>query len=370
MSNPDNLTKAKAQLIINQPFFASLVLGLPMIKCSSIPTLATDGDRIFYNPKFLEDKTLPEIIWALAHETLHCVFMHMYRRGDKDKMKYNIAADYIINDLLEIEKIGSRIKGTLYDPALVKEGNNTTEGVYRLLPDSAKDKQPGDAGGSFDEVMDGGQDEASIAQKEAEMRVKVVQAANAAKMAGKFSGNLERMVKSFTRSRTDWRAVLRRFLTERAKTELSYARPKRRFLAEDIYLPSLTGEKLGEIVVAVDCSGSVGEEELKSFSGEIQAICEDAHPAKVNVVYFDSEVLRQDTFEDGQEVDIKPVGGGGTAFSPIFKYISENQILPAACVVLTDLQCSDFGEMPDYPVLWASTDQDKAPWGEIVMIKE
>jgi predicted metal-dependent peptidase len=366
----DTLTKAKAQLILDQPFFASLVLGMPMLPNKSIPTLATDGDQILYNPDFMASLTLSETVWALAHETLHCVFMHMYRRGSKNHNKYNIAGDYIINDLLEKERIGTRIKDTLYDPNLVQQGGNTTEGVYNLLPDSDNNKGVGDKGGAFDQVQDGAQDQATQSQKEAEMKVKIVQAANAAKMAGKLSAGLERFVKQFTRSKTDWRAVLRRFLTERAKTDLSYARPKRRFLAEDIYLPSLTGEKFGEIVIAVDCSGSVGETELKAFSGEIRAICEDVCPNKVNVMYFDTEILRHDTYSEGQEVDIKPIGGGGTAFSPIFKSVFEKQILPAACVVLTDLECSDFGNCPEYPVLWASTHSDKAPFGEVMMIKE
>jgi predicted metal-dependent peptidase len=364
------ITKAKASLILDQPFFASLLLSMPIIEDNSIPTIGVDGERIYYNREFMEKLTLPETVFLLAHETMHCVFQHMHRRGAKNHNKYNIAGDYIINDILVKEKVGVMPPGGCYDQALVKAGKETTEGVYNLLPDSAEQNGAGQPGGSFDVVMDAAQDEATMSQKEAEMRVKIVQAANAAKMCGKLSQGLERLVGELIVSKTDWKSVLRRFLSERAKTDLSYSKPKRRFLAEDIYLPSLTGEKCGGIVYAIDCSGSVNEHLLAIFSGEVNACVNDVKPANVNIVYFDSEVLKHDSFSPDDEIRVTPCGGGGTAFSPIFRYIESKGLSPVACIVLTDLCCSDFGEMPDYPVLWAATEKGQAPWGEIVMIQE
>ena len=373
LPNITNLVKAKAALIIDQPFFASILLGLPMVEDTKIPTLATDGNEIRYNPDFVAKLPLGEVIFALAHETMHCVFQHMHRRETRNPAKWNIAGDYVINDLLVREKIGTMIAGCLHNPSLVAAGGNTTEGVYKLLPDSDEGKKPGadhGRGGALDEVSDAGKDQAEIAQKEAEMRVKVVQAANAAKMSGKLSGNLARIVGEATASRIDWRAILRRFLSERAKTDLSYAKPKRRFMADDIYLPSLTGEKIGGVVVAIDCSGSINDTLLKLFQSEINAIISDVMPSMTHIVYFDSQVLKRDSFEPGQTIELKPCGGGGTAFSPIFRHIEENALQPVACVVLTDLECSDFGFCPDYPVLWAATAKGSAPFGETVLIKE
>jgi len=258
----------------------------------------------------------------------------------------------------------------LYDPVIVVHATATTESIYDLLPEDTEQKSAGDVGGAMDEVHDAGKDAAEMIKKEAEMKVKIIEAANAAKMAGNFSDSLDRMVKKMTTPRTDWKAILRRFLSERAKTDYSYAKPKRRFLAEDIYLPSLTGERMGEVVVAVDCSMSITEEILDNFGAEITSIFEDVKPAIIRVIYFDSRVIKVDTFTQDEEFKISGVRGGGTAFSPIFEYIDENDINPAACVILTDLDCSDFGEAPTYPVLWASIQDDQAPFGEIVMIKE
>jgi predicted metal-dependent peptidase len=363
------LAKAKAQLILDQPFFASLLLSMPMVEDSSIATLATNGEKILYNPSFLESLSLQETIFVLAHETMHCVFQHMHRRGSRNAKRWNVAADYVINEVLVKERVGTMPQGCLYDPNIVSQGKDTTEGVYDLLPqETEQDKAHGD-GGALDEVQDAGQDAATMAQAEAEMRVRVVQAANAAKMAGKLPGSLARIVSDVTRSRVDWKSVLRRFLSERAKTDWSYARPKRRFLAEDMLLPSLTGERMGSIVVAIDCSGSVDERLLAEFATEVKAIIADIMPAATHVIYFDSEVLKADTYGTEDAIEIKPIGGGGTAFSPIFNYIEEHEIEPAACVVLTDLYCDDFGTIPDYPVLWASNGADHAPWGEIVRLE-
>jgi predicted metal-dependent peptidase len=364
------LTKAKAALILDQPFFASLLLNMPIVEDKSVKTLATDGDRILYNPDFMAKLSLPETVFVMAHETMHCVFQHMFRRGTKNHNKYNIAADYVINDLLVKEKIGVMPDGCLLDANLVKAGNYTTEGVYALLPDSDENKGAGDAGGALDDVNDAANDQAGMAQKEAEMKVRVIQAANAAKMSGKLSQGIERLVKNMVATKTDWKSILRRFLSERAKTDLSYAKPKRRFMADDINLPSLIGEKMGGVVVAIDCSGSVDDKLLEVFSNEINKIVSDVIPAMTHVVYFDSKVLRQDSFSPDDSVKISACGGGGTAFSPIFEHIDANDLQPVACIVLTDLQCNDFGSPPGYPVLWASTLEGTAPFGEIVLIKE
>lgn len=374
------LTKAKAALILEQPFFASLLLSMPIVEDKSVfttdaegnkyPTIGTDGESIRYHPDYMAKRTLPETVFLLAHETMHCVFQHMHRRGARNHNKYNIAGDYIINDILVKEKVGIMPPGGCYDQALVKAGKGTTEGVYNLLPDGTENNSAGQPGGAFDMVMDAAQDEATMSQKQAEMQVRVIQAANAAKACGKLSQGIERLVKGLVVSKTDWRAVLRRFCSERAKTDLTYAKPKRRFLAEDIYLPSLTGEKCGGLVYAVDCSGSVNEQLLAIFSGEVNASVNDVHPANVHVVYFDSQVIKHDSYGPDDEIRVTPCGGGGTAFSPIFKYIEEKGFEPIACIVLTDLQCSDFGEMPSYPVLWAATEKGQAPWGEIVLIQE
>ena len=379
---PKLLDKARAGLILDHPFFASMLLPMPMIEENSIPTMATDGEEILYNRAFVESMNLKEITFILAHEVLHCVLDHMGRRGARSPNRWNQAADYCINEILINEKIGSMPHGGLYNPQLTKQGNNTAEGVYRLIPEENEKKGSGQKGGALDQVNDSGTkngkeptDEATKAEKSAQIKVRVIQARNAAKMQGKMSQGLDRLLGDALEPQVDWKAELRRFICERAKVEHSFARPKRRFLGEDIYLPSLLGEKMGKLVVAVDCSGSVNDALLNEFTTEIMAIREDTHPSEIKVIYFDSKVCGVETFGPDDEIKLKPKGGGGTAFSPVFDYINKQDEEPVAVVVLTDLYCNDYGKCPSYPVLWCCFEKPmgsygNVPFGEVLKIKE
>lgn len=362
------LSRAKSKLVMYHPFFATIVCNLPIIEDRAIPTMATNGKRILYNPDFVDSMTTDNTIAVLCHEVGHCMFNHMFRRGTRNAKRWNIAGDYVINDMIVTDDIGTLPDGALIDSQLVQQGNGTTEGVYALLPEDAGDDDGSYAGTSIDLCEDAPGDASEQAQAEAEMRVTLVQAARVAKSAGKLSASLARLVDEALAPKVDWRVVLRNFLTAKAKVDLTYARPNRRFLTHDIIMPSMSGEALGEIVVAVDCSGSIGAKEIAEFASEIAAIHQDCQPTKVHVVYFDSAVSHYESYEPDDQLDIRPHGGGGTAFSPIFRYITKNAIDPAACVVLTDLWCSDFGPQPHYPVLWVSNARDTAPWGDVVMM--
>lgn len=362
----ERIGKAKAALILEQPFFATILINLPMVEDNSIPTMATNGSVFLYNAEFVNNMSLEEARFVLCHEVGHCIFQHMFRRGDREPRRWNQAGDYIINDLLVKENIGSMPAGGLHNPALVLSGNSTTEGVYDLLPPN--DENGGNGHGDpLDECQDAPGDQASQSAAEQDMKVRIAQAAQAAKMMGKLSANVQRFVDDAIKPKVDWRDVLRRFVSARAKTETTWARPKRRWLAEDIYLPSKGGERMGEMVVFVDTSGSIGEKELSEFAAEITALHTDCAPERTHVIYFDSSVCHHDVFERDEQVRIEPHGGGGTAFSPCIAYVADKDIEPVCAVFLTDLCCNDFGPAPHYPVLWCSTEKaDHNPWGEVV----
>jgi len=363
------LSKAKTALILEHPFIGSIALNLPTVISDAVPTAATNGKRIIYNPDFIGGLTDEEVKFLVAHECLHPMLEHNYRRQGRDPLKWNKAADYVINKLLIDEKIGKFIEGGCYSEELYKAGNGTSEGIYNILPDGDDgDGSGGAPGGTGQDLEDGEGSPAEQAQEAAEWRVKVAQAAQAAKMMGKMSTTMQRLVDEVLQPKVDWRDVLRRFM-QKAKTETrSFARPNRRFLAQGLYLPTVSGESLGEVAVAVDCSGSIGARELNEFAAELRAIHEDLRPAKLHVVHFDSEVSKFESFLPDDELRVGTDKTGGTAFSPIFRKLTDEGVEPVACVVLTDLCCDDFGPQPDYPVLWVSNYSDKAPWGEVVKV--
>lgn len=374
MDVSEKISKAKSKLIMSSKtaFFAAIVCNMEITEDNSFPTMATNGKWVKYNSDFVNSMTLDETIFVLCHEVGHMIFGHVFRRGNRCAKRWNVAGDYIINDLLISDNIGSMPEGGLHDAALVASGGHTTDGVYALLPDmSGGGEGDGDgyAGTDIDVCLDASGDPAEQAEAEAQAKVMIAQAAQVAKMQGGLSTNLARLVDAALKPIVPWRDVLRRFVTARAKVEYTYARPKRRFVSQDLYLPSLGGEAMGDILIMVDCSGSITPDQLNQYSSECNAIKQDVRPSNVHVIYFDSVVCGYDKFGPDDELTMTPHGGGGTAFSPAFAYALDKGIEPACCVVLTDLCCSDFGPAPAYPVLWVTTDRVDAPWGEIVEMK-
>jgi predicted metal-dependent peptidase len=363
------LAKARTALVLEHPFIGNIALNLPFIPDYTIRTAQTNGKDIRYNPYFMDSFGDEERKFVVAHECMHPMLDHNFRRGERQHKRWNKAGDYVINQLLTDESIGKMPEFGLLNPQLYQAGNQTTDGIYNLLPDEPDEGGGGDGTEAMDDCADGGNSPAEQAQQQAEWKVRVAQAAQAAKMMGKMSAGLERLVNEVLAPKVDWRDVLRKFVEKCRTDERSWARPNRRFLSQGLYLPSISGESLGEIAIAVDCSGSIDDRILAQFAGEINAIKEDGNPTKIHVVYFDSEVSHYESYGRDDNLDIKAHGGGGTAFSPVFEYFAEHDIEPVACVFLTDLCCDDFGDMPNYPVLWVSTDEGEAPFGEVVVMK-
>ena len=372
------VSAALSKLVAQHPFIANIALSLHIHMGGSekgIPTAGTDGKSIWFNDDFVESLNDQELLFLVAHECMHPALMHIFRRKGRDMGRWNRAADYVVNQYLVDDSVGIMPKEGLYDKNLYEEGNGFAERIYDLLKEKDKGKgdKPGKGkgeGGALDVCIDaepdvgGGETKSSM---ENEWKIRVVQAAKAAKMAGKCSANLERFVGGLVKSVVDWRDVLSDFLVKARNDERSWARPARRFASMGRYYPSISGEVMGEVVFAVDCSGSVSNEELTQYASEVVSVWNDMRPIKTHIIYFDHSVCHIDTFDVDTEPTISARGGGGTAFSPVFKAIEQNDFDPVACVFLTDLCCSDFGPTPEYPVLWVSTLHNKdVPFGSVI----
>lgn len=364
------LAKARTSLVLEHPFIGSIALGMPMHLSYDIPTAATNGKRVLFNPEFIDGLTDDELKFLVAHECFHPMLEHNFRRNSRDAHRWNMAGDYVINKLLTDEGIGKMPSMGLLDDHIYQSGGGTSDGIYNILPDNGDGNGSGGSGGQpLDDCEDAEGTPAEKSQQSAEWRIKVAQAAQAAKMMGKLSAGLARLVDEVLKPKVDWRDVLHRFMQRCKNDQRTFARPNRRFASQGIYLPSISGQQMGEIAIAVDCSGSISGQIISQFAAEIRTIHEDMQPVAIHVVYFDSSVSHYEKYGKDDTLDIKPHGGGGTAFSPVFTYLDQHGINPVACVFLTDLCCSDFGNEPGYPVLWVSTDEGTAPFGEIVLIK-
>jgi len=94
-------------------------------------------------------------------------------------------------------------------------------------------------------------------------------------------------------------------------------------VSSGLYLPSIERSGVGDIVIAVDTSGSIGTKELEQFAGEINAIASEAQPESVRVIYCDADIQGVDEFGPSDPVRLSPKDGGGTDFVPPFKWVEE-----------------------------------------------
>jgi predicted metal-dependent peptidase len=199
-----------------------------------------------------------------------------------------------------------------------------------------------------------------LPQREAQWKVAVLQAARAAKTAGKLPGNLQAVVSEAVAPAVDWRAHLHRFACERTDSDFSWALPNRRYTHLNLYLPSLNELTIGDAVFVRDSSGSVFDATQNQFAAEIGNVRVNLNPRRLIVLDCDTKVRQVQIFEPADEFELKPVrGGGGTAFSHPFEWLEQEEIRPAFVVYLTDLDGRFPSAEPDYPVLWASTTQLK-----------
>ena len=228
--------------------------------------------------------------------------------------------------------------------------------------------------GGFGEVWDASDElghAASPAEKrrqEHEWSIAAEQALRSAKACGNEPGGIERPVSESRQSQQDWRTILRDFVAATAPSDYRWTPPNRRYIGSGLYLPSVERRGLGEIVIVVDTSGSIGKRELEQFAGEISAISEETQPEAIHVVYCDAAVQSAQDFRASEPVRLEPKGGGGTDFRPAFEWVAENDIEPVCLIYLSDLCCDSFPETPEYPVLWVTDSRRTAPFGETVRI--
>lgn len=379
MRQVTKLDKAKAQIVMDHPFFSSILFKRGLQENPNIPTLRVGvKGPIEYNPKFINDLPVPQIVWGLCHEVGHIIAQHGLRRKHRDPKKWNYAGDAWINDMLDACNVGERIPHCVDIPG---SQHKTTETIYDELPDDPNGDGGGSSGGGGqgqggDEFDNGlgddieygdGMTESEIREAEAEMKVDIAQAAQAAKARGKLPGKLAEIVADIINVKTPWHDILERYMVGLTSGEYTWARPNRRFMSQGHYLPS-TGKvpTMGEIVLQVDISGSISPQETAHYNGHIKRIVEMCKPSKVHVIYTDTEVQQHDEYDNPEEVEIKHRSGGGTRMEAGFDYIADKGINPDVVVTLTD-GYDEYTEDPGFDTVWCVSSPNKSvPYGETI----
>lgn len=374
----DVIKKAKVQLTINHPFFAQIVLHRKIVLNDKVSTAyITQRGQIVVGTRFAAGLKVQQAVFLLAHEAMHYAMLHILRRKHRDKQKWNVACDAVINDLLETAKVGESIDNAVKMPG---SKDKTSEKVYDELPDSPKGKgkgkgqsaasdyTPGEGNSDMDESD--GLDDSQAREIEEQVRQEVAQATTVAKQQGVMPAGLDRWVEDIINPKTPWQVLLERYMTSFVKADYSWRKPNRRHLSYGMYLPSSDKvPQMGEVVVVVDTSGSIGPE-LPHFLGHINAIMAQCRPEKIYVMHCDAKVHKVDEFELADlPIVIKEFkGGGGTDFRPPFRKVEKMGIEPEVLIYLTDMYGSFPEKAPKYNTVWLSTTPNmKAPFGDVIL---
>lgn len=176
-------------------------------------------------------------------------------------------------------------------------------------------------------------------------------------LAGKVGSGGNRDIGELLQTKQDWRELLRDFVTTTCagKDYSTWKKPNRRYIGMDILMPSSISETVGEIVVGIDTSGSIGNDDLNSFLTEIVGICDQVKPSKIRLMYWDTQVCSEEIYLDADYVNLvqstKPKGGGGTDPECVPAYMNEHGIKPEAVIMLTDGYVGSWGNW-SVPVMW------------------
>jgi predicted metal-dependent peptidase len=390
------LSAARTKLILDKPFLGALVLRLPMVEADPrwCRTTATDARTFYFNREYIAALTLDHTQFVLAHEALHCALLHFVRRQHRMKHRWDVACDHAVNPLLMADGLRPP-PGTLLVGGF--EGM-TAEEIYPYIEDDTQEETldqhlyDGEGGGQEGGQGEGRPDQGGERSRDPDRQAggaprpapltpteqdalsvqwqqRLAGAAQQAMQAGKLRGALARMVDHLLQPQLPWRILLARYVSTAARDDYNFTRPSSRREGPAI-LPSLRSGQV-DLVVVLDTSGSISQEEMREFVSEVDAIKGQVR-ARITLHACDAQLSPDGpwVYEPWEPIDLprKLKGGGGTSFVPAFQWIDGWDIPPEIVIYFTDAQGQFPPQEPRYPVLWLVKGKAKVPWGQRIQL--
>jgi predicted metal-dependent peptidase len=382
-------------------------------------TAYTDGVNKVYCREYIAEYTSESKLRGLIlHENLHVGLKQIPRHRDLsgDHKLLNYAMDFVVNDIIKHtegttgtarEPLVSLPDGALYhtmfhDWSVRKVYNYLKQRKEEIdqadkdgnepqpCPEQSKSSSDGEGETNIDDALRGmdkemdGHDFDGVVEMDAEQLKKLEGEIDKAlrqggMLAGRMGSKMPRAIGDMLDPKVDWREVLREFVQSamRGKDEHTWRKMSKPYLANDMYIPSMHSETMGELIVAIDTSGSINNEQISAFASELASICDTCSPEKVRVLWWDTAVHGEQVFE-GNYQDIakmlKPMGGGGTHVGCVSDYIIKSSLNAEAIVVFTDGYVeSDIKWEVTAPTVWFVTQNgsfDPPQGGRVVKVEE
>lgn len=392
------VVKAKVELIFMRPFYGQFSSGLEIVDASSwCKTTATDGRHFYYNREHVKSLTEDELIFVMAHQVLHCVLMHIGRRGGRDPKLWGSANDYIINYTLVNEKCGKMPLNGCFDLRLTDEmsseevylfleENQTTMDIPDPLDEQIEMMDPSDEdenGKSIKVTVSGEGGPPRLSKEDVdkisnEIKNSVIAAAMNAKKAGhNLPSCVQRIIDQLVNPIMDWRSLLDAFYRSSVKDNYTFTKMSRRtnvirrLVGRPICLPGRDYAKTIKLHVAIDVSGSMEESMLRDMLSEVMGIAQTFPHFEISVWSFCTQIHNPREYRQNNVDEIKTyplVHGGGTSFEVNWEYMKENGIMPDRLVVFTDgMPNNTWGDKNYCDTLFIihsdPRHQYRAPWG-------
>jgi predicted metal-dependent peptidase len=336
----------------------------------TVPTACTNGRDETYGRAFVDGLNDAELRFLILHECYHKMYQHLTtwkHLYDKHPQVANVACDYVINiQLVDGDEGMGFIKMPKVGLLDAQYRDMDTAQVFHQIYDSLPEGDDGSGvGDGMDEHDWDGAEQLSEEEK-GDLEREVEEAIRQGVLvAGKLGSGGARDLEELLKPQIDWRDVLREFIstTCAGKDFSTWSRPNRRFVSTGVYMPSGISEKVGELVIAIDTSASIGQCELTTFLSEIKSVCDNVRPERIRLLYWDTRVCADETYDHAETDTLvqstKPAGGGGTDVSCVSEYMAEHKIDPQAVIVFTDGYVFDWGTWT-CPILWAIYDFERA----------
>lgn len=352
------LNKAKIALMgkADSSFFTTLCFSLRHVWDETIHTACTDGTEIAYNPKYFMSLTEEERVSLLVHETLHVALLHMERLMGRVFSRWNSAADYVIN--LVLKERGFPVpRDWLLD---MKYARMSTEDVYKLLPEHVPPPP----------MLDLRPSKMADEDLHEQIQDMIVRAATQAQLDGNTPGSIPGDVQVFLekllKPKLAWNRILSKYIKSLSKSDYSFKKPNRRFMPK-YYLPGLKSEKLMDIAIAIDTSGSVSQQDFDRIVSEVYGIFRMMKPNKITVIHFDTAIKSVDSVKSILDLkNIKFKGDGGTDITQVAQWAIKNE--PKLLLIFTDGAFRAIKEVPKLPVIWLIHQNPKfvPPFGKAI----
>jgi predicted metal-dependent peptidase len=356
----EKLTTARVGLLLKAPFFGNMATRMQMIDASDwCPTAATNGRNFYYNKDFVSKLSVKKLEFLFGHEILHCVLDHFGRAGSRDRRLCNIAQDFAVNQILVDERVGEKITEVqicldskyrgwaweeIYDELYEKAEKISMEDLLEQLGDLLDEHINEDSNGPGKEGDKEGKGNRPGMTKEEAQKIKdeikeaMLQSAAAAG-AGKVPAAIQRMIKDLTEPKMNWRQLVRQEIQSIVRNDYSFSRPSRKGWQSGAVLPGMVPETTIDVAIALDMSGSIGNEDATTFLSEVKGIMDQYEDFKITLFCFDTEVyncqvITQDNSQD--LLEYQPEGGGGTDFEACYNFMKEQGIQPKKFIMFTD----------------------------------